>query len=93
MIRELSGVRAIVPDLRAHGGSELGTNLPVGGFSRVPDAPVLSMGQFATDVLALMDYLALPAAVFAGCSVGGYVMLELWRRAPVRMRGLCKLAV
>jgi len=88
MIRELSGVRAIVPDLRAHGGSELGTNLPVGGFSRVPDAPVLSMGQFATDVLALMDHLALPAAVFAGCSVGGYIMLELWRRAPVRMRGL-----
>jgi len=88
MIRELSGVRAIVPDLRGHGGSELGTNLPVGGFSRVPDAPVLSMGQFATDILALMDHLALPAAVFAGCSVGGYVMLELWRRAPVRMRGL-----
>ena len=88
MIRELSGVRAIVPDLRGHGGSELGTNLPVGGFSRVPDAPVLSMGQFATDVLALMDHLALPAAVFAGCSVGGYIMLELWRRAPVRMRGL-----
>jgi pimeloyl-ACP methyl ester carboxylesterase len=88
MIRELSGVRAIVPDLRGHGGSELGTNLPVGGFSRVPDAPVLSMGQFATDILALMDHLALPAAVFAGCSVGGYIMLELWRRAPVRMRGL-----
>ena len=88
MIQELSGVRAIVPDLRGHGASELGTNLPVGAFSRVPDAPVLSMGQLATDVLALMDHLALPAAVFAGCSIGGYVMLELWRRAPVRMRGL-----
>jgi 3-oxoadipate enol-lactonase len=88
MIRELSGVRAIVPDLRGHGASELGTNLPVGGFSRVPDAPVLSMGQLAADVLTLMDHLALPAAVFAGCSIGGYVMLELWRRAPVRMRGL-----
>src|SRR5215469_4851319 len=88
MIRELSGVRAIVPDLRGHGGSELGTNLPVGGFSRVPDAPVLSMGQLAADILALMDHLALPAAVFAGCSIGGYVMLELWRRSPVRMRGL-----
>jgi pimeloyl-ACP methyl ester carboxylesterase len=88
MIQELSGVRAIVPDLRGHGASELGTNLPVGGFSLVPDASVLSMGQLATDTLALMDHLALPAAVFAGCSIGGYVMLELWRRAPLRMRGL-----
>jgi pimeloyl-ACP methyl ester carboxylesterase len=30
----------------------------------------------------------LPEAVFVGCSIGGYVMLELWRRAPLRMRGL-----
>jgi pimeloyl-ACP methyl ester carboxylesterase len=26
--------------------------------------------------------------VFAGCSIGGYVLLELWRQAPERMRGL-----
>jgi 3-oxoadipate enol-lactonase len=26
--------------------------------------------------------------VFAGCSIGGYVLLELWRHAPRRMRGL-----
>ena len=88
MIGELGGVRAILPDFRGHGKSELGTNLPVGGCARVPDAPVLSMGQLAADVLALMDQLALAEAVFAGCSIGGYVMLELWRRAPTRMRGL-----
>lgn len=88
MIAELGGVRGIVPDFRGHGSSELGTNLPNGGFSRVPDAPVLTMGQLAADVLALMDQLALAEAVFAGCSIGGYVMLELWRKAPTRMRGL-----
>ena len=88
MIAELGEVRAIVPDFRGHGASELGTGLPVGGFAHVPDAPVLSMGQLAADMLALMDHLALPDAVFAGCSIGGYVMLELWRRAPLRMRGL-----
>lgn len=87
LIGELGGVRAIVPDFRGHGESELG-NLPLGGFGRVPDAPILSMGQLAADVLALMDHLALAEAVFAGCSIGGYVMLELWRRAPTRMRGL-----
>lgn len=88
MVGELGGVHAILPDFRGHGASELGTNLPIGGFARVPDAPVMSMGQLAADVLALMDQLALAEAVFAGCSIGGYVMLELWRRAPTRMRGM-----
>lgn len=85
---ELAGVRAIIPDLRGHGGSELGAGLPVGGFARVPDAPVLTMTRLASDVLALLDHLRLPQAVFAGCSIGGYVLLELWRRAPRRMKGL-----
>jgi len=88
MICELGNVRAILPDFRGHGASELGADLPIGGFPRVPDALVLSMGQLAADVLALMDHLAMPAALFAGCSIGGYVMMELWRRAPLRMRGL-----
>ncbi|MGA2673274.1 MAG: alpha/beta fold hydrolase [Terracidiphilus sp.] len=88
MIEDLAGVRAIVPDLRGHGSSELGKNLPVGGFARVPDAPVLTMGQLATDVLTLLDHLEVKEAVFAGCSIGGYVLLELWRKAPERMSGL-----
>jgi pimeloyl-ACP methyl ester carboxylesterase len=88
LIEDLAGVRAIVPDLRGHGESELGQNLPVGGFASVPDAPVLTMAQLAADVLALIDHLNVKEAVFAGCSIGGYVLLELWRRAPERMRGL-----
>ena len=81
-VRAIAPVRAILPDFRGHGASELGANLPVGGFARVPDAPVLSMGQLAADVLALLDKLEIEKAVFAGCSIGGYVLLELWRRAP-----------
>ena len=88
MAKNLSGVRVIVPDLRGHGVSDLGKKLPVGGFGRVPDAPVLTMAQLASDVLALLDHLQVPAAVFAGCSIGGYVLLELWRRARERMSGL-----
>jgi pimeloyl-ACP methyl ester carboxylesterase len=87
LIEELPGYRAIVPDLRGHGASELGS-LPVGGFVLVPDAPVLTMARLAADVLALLDHLEIPAAVFAGCSVGGYVLLELWRQAPERVRGM-----
>ncbi len=88
MVKRLSGVRAIVPDLRGHGASELGQDLPPGGFARVPDAPVLSMAQLAEDVLALLDELRIQQAVLAGCSIGGYVLLELWRRAPERMSAL-----
>src|ERR1035438_10332952 len=88
MIEDLAGVRAIVPDFRGHGGSELGRDLPLGSFTRVPDAPVLTMARLAHDVLALLDHLGVKEAVFAGCSIGGYVLLELWRQAAERMRGL-----
>jgi pimeloyl-ACP methyl ester carboxylesterase len=90
LIEDLAGVRAIVPDLRGHGASELGT-LPAGGFAAVPDAPVLSVAQLASDVLALLDHLKVPAALFAGCSIGGYILLELWRQSPERVRGLAFL--
>ena len=49
---------------------------------------MLTIAQLATDILALLDHLHVPEAIFAGCSIGGYVLLELWRRAPKRMRGL-----
>jgi len=88
LTKELAGIRAVVPDLRGHGVSALGSDLPVGAFDLVPDAPVLTMEQLATDVLALLDQLSLRRAVFVGCSIGGYVLLELWRRAPERMTGL-----
>lgn len=87
-LSRLNGVRAIAPDFRGHGASELGAGLPVGLFARVPDAPVLTIAQLASDVLALLDHASIRDAVFVGCSIGGYVMLELWRRAPERLRGL-----
>lgn len=88
LTRQLSKVRAVLPDLRGHGVSELGTDLPEGGFLSVPEAPELSMAQHAADVLALLDHLRLSSAVLAGSSIGGYVLLEIWRRAPERVRGL-----
>jgi 3-oxoadipate enol-lactonase len=88
LTRELAGIRAVVPDLRGHGRSELGTGLPTGGFVNVPTAPVLTMAQLALDILALIDQLGISKAIFGGCSIGGYALLELWRRAPQRMRGM-----
>jgi 3-oxoadipate enol-lactonase len=88
LIERLSGIQAIVPDLRGHGASELGTDLPKGSFSLVPDAPVLSMAQYASDIVTLLDHLHFDRAVFAGCSIGGYVLLELWRQIPQRIQAL-----
>jgi pimeloyl-ACP methyl ester carboxylesterase len=88
LVKELAGIRAVLPDLRGHGLSDLGSALTVGAFERVPDAPALTMSQLASDIIALLDALKLPTAVFAGCSIGGYVLLELWRQAPRRVRGL-----
>lgn len=103
LLARLPAHRAIVLDLRAHGASELGTNLPVDGFPTVLnagtpdrqvfvhgpiDAPTLTMAQLAQDTVVLLDQLGLREAVFVGCSIGGYVMLELWRRAPERIRGM-----
>lgn len=88
LIAELPGIRAIAPDFRGHGASESGAGLPIGGFALVPDAPVLTMQQLAKDILALLDALSISEATFVGCSIGGYVLFELWRQAPQRMRGL-----
>jgi len=49
---------------------------------------VLTMAQLAADVLALLDHIKVPKALFVGCSIGGYVLLEIWRQAPERVRGL-----
>lgn len=88
LTRELAGIRAIVPDLRGHGLSELGSSLPTGGFAKVPDAPVLTMAQLAADVIALLDHLKTSRVVCVGCSIGGYILLELWRKAPQCISGL-----
>ncbi len=92
LVERLPGIRSIAPDLRGHGASQLtpasGPGLPAGAFPLVPDAPVLSMARYAEDIIALMDQLAIEKAIFAGCSIGGYILLELWRRIPQRMRGL-----
>src|SRR5271166_6039296 len=38
-----------------------------------------------------MDRLEIEKAIFCGCSIGGYVLYELWRRAPERFAALAIL--
>lgn len=49
-----------------------------------------SMELFARDVLNTLSLLDEPVsrAVFAGCSMGGYVSFEIWRQQPEAVAGL-----
>lgn len=70
------GWRMIAPDYRGFGGS----SLPVSG--------TVTMKDLAGDVVDLLDVLKIENAVVAGCSMGGYVALELLRSAPGYVSGL-----
>ncbi len=72
--------RVITPDLRGHGQSPALT------------ADVYSMDDFARDVIALLDTLDIERAVWAGHSMGGYIMLAALRRAPERIAGVALVA-
>jgi len=70
-----SRYRLIVPDLRGHGQSELG------------EGPI-TVEKLAADVGRLLDELQLGQALFAGCSIGGYTLFEIWRTMAARVEGL-----
>lgn len=67
--------RTIAVDLRGHGES---------------DAPLwnFSLDQYADDVCALLDHLAIPQAVLVGLSMGGYISLAFSRKYGSRLKGL-----
>jgi pimeloyl-ACP methyl ester carboxylesterase len=67
--------KILAPDLLGLGRSEL-------------PAPLLSMDDYADDVVAWMDEVGMSRATIAGLSMGGYVAFALWRRARERVAGL-----
>ena len=68
------GWRLLAPDLR--------------GLGPVPRPPAETMDDMAADVLVLLDALRLDRAMIGGLSMGGYVALALFRRAPERCSGI-----
>lgn len=44
-----------------------------------------TIGAFADSVLGFLDQKGIDKAVMAGCSFGGYILFELWRKAPERI--------
>lgn len=74
-----SKYRLIIPDLRGHGQSEAGSESPL--------API-TVERLAADVGRLLDHLSVNKAFFAGCSIGGYTLYEVWRTMPDRVEAL-----
>lgn len=70
-----SRYRLILPDLRGHGESGAG------------EGPA-TMDKHAADVARVMDDLGIRKAIFAGESIGGYILFEVWRRMRERVSGL-----
>jgi pimeloyl-ACP methyl ester carboxylesterase len=70
-----SRFRLLMPDLRG-----LGRSSAVG--------EITTMRRMAEDVERLCDKLQIGRAVFVGCSVGGYVLFELWRRSRERFQAV-----
>lgn len=70
-----SKYRLILPDLRGHGQSEAG------------EGPI-TMEKLGADAGRLLDSLEIGKALFAGCSIGGYTLYEVWRTMPARVEGL-----
>lgn len=73
--RLASRYRLIIPDLRGHGQSEAG------------EGPI-TVDKLAADAARLLDHLGLAKALFAGCSIGGYTLYEVWRSIPDRAQAL-----
>lgn len=70
-----SRYRLLIPDLRAHGDSELG------------DGPA-TMHKLADDLSRLCLEERISRAFFVGVSIGGYLLFEFWRRAREHVAAL-----
>src|SRR5271166_4296401 len=70
-----SRYRLILPDLRGHGDSEIG------------EGPAL-MRKHASDVARILDAAGIGRVACIGCSIGGYILFEFWRRFRERVSAL-----
>jgi len=70
-----SRYKILIPDLRGHGESEIG------------EGPA-TMAKHAADIERVLNDAEVGRAVFAGTSIGGYILFECWRRFRGRIAGL-----
>lgn len=66
--------RLVIPDMRGHGETEINESLTI--------------GNFALDIIDLLEYLEIPSAFICGFSLGGIVAQELYKQRPDLVKGL-----
>jgi 3-oxoadipate enol-lactonase len=71
----VSRYRVILPDLRGHGDSGIGTGPAV-------------MQKHAADIARVLDHEEVRRVPFVGVSIGGYVLFEFWRKYRARVQAL-----
>ncbi len=74
-LARLTRWRCIAPDLRGSTGGAA----PATGYS---------MGVYAEDLVGVLDATGIDRAVWCGQSMGGYILFEVLRRHPERVRGV-----
>jgi len=76
--------------LAAFGGEyrALAIELRGNGALADPDPSLISREGFAADVLAVADAAGVDRFTIVGCSLGGVVAFELWKRAPQRIEAM-----
>lgn len=67
--------RLILPDLRGYGETEVTT-------------PRVMLDEMALDIIHLLDTLAIDKAIFCGLSMGGQILLDLYRLFPQKVQAL-----
>lgn len=67
--------RLILPDLRGYGETAVTT-------------PRVMLDEMALDIVHLLDTLAIDKAIFCGLSMGGQILLDLYRLFPQKVQAL-----
>jgi pimeloyl-ACP methyl ester carboxylesterase len=68
--------RVITPDLRGYGKSSM------------PDSGPTRFEDYATDILLLLNRLKISSYHLAGLSMGGQIIMEMFRQAPAKVKTL-----
>ncbi|MGE5144004.1 MAG: alpha/beta fold hydrolase [Acidobacteriota bacterium] len=74
-LERLTAWHCLAPDLRGLTGGD-------------PPAAGYAMATYADDLVALLDAAGIHRAIWCGLSMGGYILFEVLRRYPERVRGV-----
>jgi pimeloyl-ACP methyl ester carboxylesterase len=80
-------IRAVAPRLVQAGYHVLAVDYRGHGLTRVTSYE-FTIHDIADDLVALLDQLKIPAAIFGGASKGGFVAAAVYDHYPNRVRGL-----